>query len=125
MSEETKKQIKKYIKKDLFFFGALFLYILLTYFLFKANCPIRFFLKFPCPFCGMTRAHLAALRFDFKSAFDYHPLFFLGVPYLFLLTHDELFNKKWKLPYQITVGITTGLFILCYIIRYIIPLFDK
>ena len=28
----------------------------------------------------MTRAHLAALRLDFRGAFYYHPLWFLPVP---------------------------------------------
>jgi len=37
------------------------------------GCPIRFVFHVQCPGCGMTRALLSALRFDFASAFAYHP----------------------------------------------------
>lgn len=42
------------------------------------GCPFRRILGIPCPFCGMTRAVLSALRLDFAAAFHYHPLFFLA-----------------------------------------------
>ena len=55
--------------------------------------------KIPCPGCGMTRAHLAALRLDFPSAFFYHPLWFLPIP----LAAVQLFfprgifrERKWN-----------------------------
>ena len=57
------------------------------------GAPIR---SYSCPFCGMTRAHLAALRLDLAGALAYHPLFFLGLPYLFLLFHDSLFSPKGR-----------------------------
>ena len=37
------------------------------------GCPIRFLFDVQCPGCGMTRAVVSALRFDFASAFAYHP----------------------------------------------------
>ena len=122
MSEEKRAKIKKYIIKDLLLFGGLFVLFASAYILLGINCPIRLLFKIHCPFCGMTRAHLAALRFDFHAAFQYHPLFFLGIPYILLLTHEELFPKKWKKAYDFLVYLMTGLFIICYIIRYIIPL---
>ncbi len=51
------------------------------------GCVFRKTTGVPCPGCGMTRAHLAALRLDFKDAFFYHPLWFLPAP----LAAAELF----------------------------------
>jgi hypothetical protein len=39
-------------------------------------CVINNIFGIPCPACGMTRAHLALLRFDLTSALTFHPLFF-------------------------------------------------
>nr|WP_307776543.1 DUF2752 domain-containing protein [uncultured Cetobacterium sp.] len=58
----------------------------------------------PCFTCGITRAYLSLLKLDIKSAFYYHPLFFL-VPFLF-------FIKKQKQLFLIF-----GLFIFVWIIR--------
>lgn len=48
-----------------------------------------------CPGCGMTRACIAALKFDFKTAFSYHPMFF-SVPVLVLYYYFDgnLFRNK-------------------------------
>lgn len=124
MTMEKNKKIKKLIINDMLFFVGIFAFVILCYFILGVNCPIKFFFKFDCPFCGMTRAHLAALRFDFKTAFEYHPLFFLGVPYIFLLIHNELFKGKWKLPYNICIWTLTGMFLICYIIRLILSFVD-
>lgn len=123
MSEEKKKKIKKLILSDILIFGGIFAFELLCFFILGVNCPIKFIFKFNCPFCGMTRAHLAALRFDFKAAFAYHPLFPLGIPFIYLITHDDLFKGKWKLPYNICIWTMTVMFLICYIIRFILPLF--
>ncbi len=49
-----------------------------------------------CPGCGMTRALLAALRLDFKTAFSCHAMFW-SVPLLYacFLLDGRLFHKKW------------------------------
>lgn len=44
------------------------------------GCIFRLVTGVPCPGCGMTRAHLAALSLDFRAAFFYHPLWFLPAP---------------------------------------------
>ena len=43
-------------------------------------CPTAFFLGFPCPGCGLTRATLALLRGDVGWAFHLHPLVFVLSP---------------------------------------------
>ena len=123
MNQEKRSKIKKYIINDLLLFGGLFVVFGIAYILWGINCPLRLLFKVHCPFCGMTRAHLAALRFDFQAAFQYHPLFFLGIPYILLLTHEEHFPQKAKKAYRYCVYFLTALFIACYVIRYIMPLF--
>ena len=54
------------------------------------KCPDKLFLGIPCPGCGLTRAHLAALRLDFGAAFRYHPLFPTALPALFYLIHRNI-----------------------------------
>lgn len=48
------------------------------------GCVFRTVTGIPCPGCGMTRAWLAALRFDFAAALAYHPLFWT-VPFMIAL----------------------------------------
>ena len=38
----------------------------------------------PCITCGITRAYMSLLKLDIKSAFFYHPLFFM-VPFFFIV----------------------------------------
>lgn len=86
-------------------------------FIFGGVCPLRMIFGIPCPFCGMTRAHLAALRLDFAAAFSEHPLFPLGFPFLFLLFHPTLFREKWAKIRKITLTILIFLFIITYFVR--------
>lgn len=47
------------------------------------GCIVRFVTGVSCPGCGLTRAWLCALRFDFDAALAYHPLFW-AVPLVVL-----------------------------------------
>ncbi len=51
------------------------------------GCPIRAVTGIPCPGCGITRALLAAMRLQWRSAFSLHPLFPLALPFLFCAVH--------------------------------------
>ena len=42
-------------------------------------CLSKLLFGVPCPGCGLTRANLAALRFDFAAAFEMHPLWFYSI----------------------------------------------
>ncbi len=59
------------------------------------SCPFLTLFKTECPGCGMTRALLCALRFDFSGAFSHH-LMFWSVPILYLcfLLDRKLFKKR-------------------------------
>ncbi|WP_130837258.1 DUF2752 domain-containing protein [Lachnoclostridium sp. Marseille-P6806] len=50
---------------------------------FKASCPSVILTGFPCPACGLTRAALALLRGDFRTAWQMNPSLFLLVPFVF------------------------------------------
>lgn len=39
------------------------------------KCVFRTLTGVPCPGCGMTRAMISVLKFEFSDAFYYHPLF--------------------------------------------------
>lgn len=75
--------------------GTVVLIISSASLLLGSACPTYWMLGICCPFCGMTRAHLAAMRLDFAAAFYYHPVFFTGVPMIWLLAHKRLLKKKW------------------------------
>ena len=49
------------------------------------TCPIKALLGISCPGCGMTRACISAVRLDFVSAFSYHPLWVVLLPYIAVL----------------------------------------
>lgn len=80
-------------------------------------CPSYLIFHIRCPFCGMTRAHLAALRLDFSTAFYYHPVFFLGIPYLLLLIFDEMLPQKLKKIRKWAIVVITLIILVVYFIR--------
>ena len=118
-SNDKWNRLKKIILRDVSIYGAMLVAVLLFNLITGHGCPINWLLHIRCPFCGMTRAHLAALRLDFGTAFSHHPLFFLGIPYILLVTNEDLFRGKWKKVYIIAVALLTALFL----IRYIVSLF--
>lgn len=78
--------MKKNTKHILFF--ILFILLLLLFLLLAGyQCPLRFFLGIPCPFCGMTRAFLCVLEGDLAKSFYFHPLWpiVLGIIIIFPL----------------------------------------
>jgi hypothetical protein len=43
-------------------------------------CLISRIIGRPCPGCGLTRAGLALLRFDFRTAWDFNPMIIVVAP---------------------------------------------
>ena len=82
----------------------------------KLPCVFRLLTGVICPGCGMTRAWLAALRLDLKTAFAAHPMFW-SIPALalFAFFDGRLFQNRrvnaWAL------WLLLGGFFLCYGIR--------
>ncbi|MBP3922549.1 MAG: DUF2752 domain-containing protein [Ruminiclostridium sp.] len=100
--------------------GVITLYIVVMNLIFGGSCLIKNLLHIPCPFCGMTRAHISALSLDFVTAFRYHPLFFLGIPFIIVMVAEENFTGKLKKITNIAVTGTGVLFLVVYIIRLIL-----
>jgi hypothetical protein len=68
----------------------------------------------------MTRAHLAALRLDFAAAFSTHPAFFAGIPFLWMLFHQQLFQKKQlRVLWWVLVSVLGALILGTYVARVI------
>ena len=79
------------------------LLLVICFTLIDIRCPIRSLFHIPCPACGMTRACLSALRFDFVAAF-----------------YDHVNMKK----YDRCIYVIAVLFFITYIVRmyyHIIP----
>ena len=81
------------------------------------TCPVKYLTGASCPGCGMTRACLSALRFDFASAFYYHPLWILMLPLAALLIFLWAKRKKKALC------VVLGLFFVALIGVYLYRLF--
>lgn len=85
----------KFIKQKLFITFALLAYSAALYIL-PFSCIFKEILGFKCPGCGMTRALIALIRFDFKAAFEYHFMVW-SVPILYLcfLYDGKPFKNKY------------------------------
>ena len=114
---------KKYVQMILLHVGILagaVVWVTLLSRIFGSACPTYAILGICCPFCGMTRAHFAALRLDFAAAFACHPAFFAGIPFLWMLFHRQLFQKKWLQVLWWVLTLTLGALLLgTYVARVI------
>ena len=82
------------------------------------TCPIKFLTGISCPGCGMSRAWLAVLRWDWRTAFAFHPLFLLPIPAAGLL----LFKRKVpEAMFRWGIGSICALFLIVYSIRLLTP----
>ena len=94
--------------------GAIVLYAIVF------KCPMREWLGFCCPGCGLTRACLAALRLDIASALYYHPLFWLFPPFIFLYIHRRPFRLPFSVRvWNIALAAVTLLMLALYIFRLV------
>ena len=124
--------MKKYSKKEFLIImakhvgvgGAALVMFYIFSKLFGSICPTYRFFGICCPFCGMTRAHLAALKLDFSQALYYNPVFFLGIPCIFFMVHEKLFAPKYDKMRKIIAGILLGIIVAVYIVRVCLYGFD-
>ena len=70
-------------KKDVFLFLTIVLIAVFLMYLFRVGCPILELTGIPCFGCGMTRACISLVQFDFEAAWYYHPLSFF-LPFFLL-----------------------------------------
>ena len=99
-----------------FFFVFLILILISTR---QYSCPFFFITGIPCPLCGMTRAVLNLLHFNFKAAFYYHalwPLLALLPIYIIIKIKNINIYKKIENTICIAIGV---LLLTYYIYRHI------
>ena len=87
--------------------------------IFGSACPFYMITDVCCPFCGMTRAHIAMCQLDFATALYYHPLCFTALPFLWFLFHEKLMVKRWmQILRQIVVCSGVVALLVVYVIRF-------
>ena len=119
---EIIKEPFRFLIKYRFVFLAFMIYATTTNTFLHESCPFEIILGVPCPSCGITRATLEALKFNFVKAFYYHPLFFLAPIVLIILTYSDYkyINKIYKsnIFWSILVFLVIIVFILRLIYQY-------
>ncbi len=97
--------------------AAFILFIIFVY-----RCPIRLTFNIECPGCGLKRAFMDAIRFDFISAFNSHPLFpLLGAEALYVIIISLFPKLRIPKKAELTIGIVTvALLAAVWIIRKIL-----
>ncbi|MGN0492995.1 MAG: DUF2752 domain-containing protein [Acutalibacteraceae bacterium] len=108
-----KISVKRFLSIHIPVLAAITIYLLLP-----IKCPIKYFLHFDCPTCGMTRAMFSLFRGDFASYIGFNPM---ALPFLLLLLfalHSRLFPIKRKTSNGIIITGTVCV-IIVYILRII------
>ena len=87
-------------------------------FLLDIGCPIKYITGISCAGCGMTRAYLALMYGDIRSAFYFHPLFFLPPVVLIIM----LFKKRIPANvYRLIIFTICLLFVIVFVKRLFNP----
>ncbi len=81
-------------------------------------CIPRAVFSIPCPCCGLTRAYIALFHLEFRTAFSFHPMFWI-IPILILLflADGDLFRHK-RANTLLLIALV-GSFGVCYIVRLV------
>lgn len=79
------------------------------------TCPIKFLTGISCAGCGISRAFLSALKLDFKTAMNFHPLFWLVILAMIVFLFKQIIPIKFIKHF-------TYFFITCFISVYIVRL---
>lgn len=102
----------KKISERILILGIISFIVLINMFI-DIKCPFKEYFHIPCAGCGMTRAIKAVLKFDFKTAFYYHPLFWTIPIIILLILFGYKFNRKLEISIWIGVAVLfLGVFLL-------------
>ena len=71
------------------------IYTAVANYFFGYICPSMVFIGLPCPGCGLTRAALSLMRFDFQKALYFNPMIFFALPLIALYVF--MYLKNWDL----------------------------
>ena len=115
MKDSISEFVKKHRSVIVACMAVIFLYIVL--FAVGIGCPIKYLTGVSCPGCGMTRACISALRFDFLQAFEYHPLWFAVLPIAILLVFFRV--KRNSSAFALVSVIAGVMLVAMYIYRMV------
>lgn len=97
------------------FFGSVLFF--LSYL--KVPCVFLTLFHVPCPGCGITRAFLSLLKFNFKDAFFYNPgIYLMPLFFLYFWQNGAVFKNK-ALNATILI-LATVLFLARYVLHILI-----
>ena len=86
---------KALFKWDKIIITAAIVCVLSVCFALNVPCLFHRVTSLPCLTCGMTRAWISLLSFDFAAAFGYHQLFWtVPILYIFFWFDGKVFKKK-------------------------------
>ena len=115
-----KKKIKTFWKnnKELLIIlgGIVIVYFVLSLFEIP-TCPSKVFLGIPCAGCGLSRAFMSALKFDYTSAFEFNPAWSIVAVAILVLFVLWIFEKMQAV--KIVGLISLALLIAIYIYRVV------
>jgi len=95
--------------------------IVLLFIIFIYKCPMLYVTGIPCPGCGITRAIFAALRFDFKAAFSFHPLFFTVPPVVLYVAHRNVLKRRFSTKTEVALlCVLSVIFVIVYVYRFLV-----
>lgn len=101
---------KRFLRIHLTVLGVAAVYYILPF-----GCPVKYFLHFECPTCGMTRAMLSLLKGDIAGYFSYNPA---ALPFLLVLlfaVHKDLLPFKPKTKNAVLIIGTIGVVIVYFL----------
>lgn len=85
---------------------------------FNIKCIIRTLIGIPCPGCGMTRAWIEAINFNFYEAFKFHPLFLLApILIILIIIRGKESTDKYTKYIDISIVAIIILFLGVYVFR--------
>ncbi len=91
-------------------------------YVFGGGCLMMDIFDFPCPACGMTRATLCAMTFQFKRAFEYNPAFWV-VPLcgicLIMSFADKKRARLWGMIFAVLIAILLAIWVVYRIIMQV------
>ena len=97
------------------------LYALLTHTFGIQNCILKLLIGYPCPGCGMTRAVISLVQFDFIAAFHYNP-FVYAIPWIGLVIFfkdqpiiKKILNTFWFSIFLIAIVLVVYILRLIYV----------
>ncbi len=86
---------------------------------FNGGCLMMDILDFPCPTCGMTRAMLCLMTFQFERAFQYNPAIWT-VPLCGICLVMAFADKKRAKLWGIIFGVLIAVLLVTWIVYRII-----